>query len=57
MNEKQDNWDDYLDAVMFSMWAEHQSSTKYSPFKVMYGRRPVFPSEVKGPADEESKVG
>lgn len=57
MNERQDNWDEYLDMVMFSMRTEHQSSTKYSPFEVMYGRKPVFPSEVEEPTDDEIKVG
>ena len=37
MNEKQDNWDNYLDVVMSSMQTDHQSSTKYSPFEVKKG--------------------
>lgn len=57
MTERQDNWDEYLDMVMFSMRTEHQSSTKYSPSEVMYGRKPVFPSEAKEPTDDEIKVG
>ena len=57
MNQKQDNWDKYFDVVMFSMWTECQSSTKYLPFEVMYGRKLVFPSEVKEPTDDEIKVG
>ena len=57
MNERQDNWDEYLDVVMFSMRTEHQSSTKYSLFEVMYGKKPIFPSEVKEPTDDEIKVG
>ena len=57
MNQKQDNWGEYFDVVMFSMWKECQSSTKYLPFEVMHGRKFVFPSEVKEPTDDEIKVG
>ena len=41
VNDKQDDWDQFIDVVMFSMRSEHQLSTKYTPFEVMYGRKPV----------------
>ena len=35
VNTRQDDWDQYLDVVMFSMRKEHKLSTKYSPFEVI----------------------
>lgn len=49
VNEKQDNWDIYLEATLFSLRSTVQTTTKYSPFALMYGREVVFPSEVNIP--------
>lgn len=46
VNDKQDNWDIYLDATLFSLRSKVQTTTKSSPFALMYGREAVFPSEV-----------
>ena len=55
VNDKQDDWDQFIDVVMFSMRSEHQSSTKYTPFEVMYGRKPI---DINGkePTDAEISV-
>ena len=41
IKDKQDQWDLFLDEVLFS----HQVSTKYSPFYLMYGINAVLPVE------------
>ncbi|KAG5267640.1 hypothetical protein AALO_G00223980 [Alosa alosa] len=46
VNDKQDNWDVFLEATLFSLRSKVQTTTKYSPFQLMYGREAVFPSEV-----------
>lgn len=46
VNEKQNNWDTFLDATLFSLRAKVHISTKHTPFQLMYGREAVFPSEV-----------
>ena len=55
VNDKQDDWDQFIDVMMFSMRSEHQSSTKYTPFEVMYGCKPV---DINGkePTDTEISV-
>ncbi|CAH2295346.1 gag-pol fusion [Pelobates cultripes] len=42
VHDKQNNWDEYLDATLFSIRSKVQTATKYSPFLLMYGRETVF---------------
>ncbi|XP_040270163.1 uncharacterized protein LOC120985982 [Bufo bufo] len=46
VNEKQNNWDKYLEPILFSIRSKPHSTTKVSPFLLMYGREAVFPCEV-----------
>ena len=46
VNDQQDDWDQYLDASLFSLRSKIQTTTKFSPFLLMYGREARFPSEV-----------
>ena len=42
-NENQDNWDQHLNALTFAYNTAVHSKTKYSPFFLMYGRKPKIP--------------
>ncbi|XP_047126197.1 uncharacterized protein LOC124807812 [Hydra vulgaris] len=60
IDENQSNWDEFLDVVLYPLRVERQTSTKVSPFEIMFGGRlPVFSSELKeeiivlGPTEEE----
>ena len=53
VNTRQDDWDQYIDVVMFSMRTEHELSRKYSPFEVMYGRKATHFMDSKEPLAEE----
>lgn len=44
--DRQDNWDVYLDASLFSLRSKVHATTEFTPFMLMYGREAVFPSEV-----------
>uniref|UniRef100_A0A3B1IDK1 Gypsy retrotransposon integrase-like protein 1 n=1 Tax=Astyanax mexicanus TaxID=7994 RepID=A0A3B1IDK1_ASTMX len=46
VNEKQNDWDIYLDATLFSLRSKVHTTTKHTPFLLMYGREAVFPSEL-----------
>uniref|UniRef100_A0AAZ1XXP6 Gypsy retrotransposon integrase-like protein 1 n=1 Tax=Oreochromis aureus TaxID=47969 RepID=A0AAZ1XXP6_OREAU len=46
VNDQQNNWDLYLDPTLFSLRSKVHTTTKYSPFFLMYGREAVIPSEV-----------
>ncbi len=43
---KPENWDQYLDAVMFGLRTKKQVTNKFSPFFLMFGREARQPTEV-----------
>ena len=40
------NWDDHLDTCTFAYNTSKHNSTKYCPFELMFGRKPVLPVEL-----------
>jgi hypothetical protein len=42
----QTNWDLYLPLVLFAYRTSQQSTTKASPFELLYGREPHLPSDI-----------
>ena len=38
VNEQQNDWDDFLDGLLFAYRTSVQKSTKVTPFELMYGR-------------------
>lgn len=38
VNEQQNNWDDYIDGVLFAYRTSKQKSSKITPFELMYCR-------------------
>lgn len=42
-----DDWGQYLDAAVFATNTSVQSTTKYTPFRMMFGRDPRFPLEAE----------
>uniref|UniRef100_A0A1A7Z3E0 Gypsy retrotransposon integrase-like protein 1 n=1 Tax=Iconisemion striatum TaxID=60296 RepID=A0A1A7Z3E0_9TELE len=45
-NERKDDWDIYLDPILFGLRSKMHCTTKVSPFLLMYGREARYPSEV-----------
>lgn len=45
--EKQAEWDDFLDAVLFLFRTTINPTTKFSPYSLMFNRKAAFPNEVK----------
>ncbi len=45
VNEKTDDWDVYLPAVLFAYRITQQDSLKMSPFQVIFGHEPTLPSD------------
>ncbi|KAI4799089.1 hypothetical protein KUCAC02_019256, partial [Chaenocephalus aceratus] len=44
--DKPEDWDEYLDAVMFGLRTKKQMTTKFSPYFLMFGREARYPTEV-----------
>ena len=42
---KDEDWEDYLNGVLFAINTNTSTTTKYRPFYLMYGRNSVFPME------------
>ena len=42
---KDEDWEDYFNGVLFAINTNTSTATKYSSFFLMYGRDPVFPVE------------
>ncbi|KAJ8305294.1 hypothetical protein KUTeg_015839 [Tegillarca granosa] len=46
VNEHQTDWDNFIDGALFSQRTKPHSSTKFSPFYLLYGREAVYPSQL-----------
>ena len=46
VNYEQDDWDQHLTATEIAISNSQQTSTKFSPYYVNYGRHPVLPNSV-----------
>ena len=47
MADQDDNWDDIIDGAVFAINTNVSTTTKYSPFYIMFGRHPRLPFEVE----------
>ena len=58
MEHSADDWSQYLDSALFAINTSVHSTTKYSPFLMMFGRDPLFPleAEVKGEGEEKTDM-
>lgn len=45
VKEKQDEWDDYLDPVLFLLRTSVNPSTKFTPYSIMFNRKATLPNE------------
>ncbi|MPC29161.1 hypothetical protein E2C01_022380 [Portunus trituberculatus] len=46
LSDRHENWDKCLHGVLFALRSTVQAPTKFSPFKMLYGREPVLPTDV-----------
>ncbi len=61
VSKEQEQWNLYLDSILFSYRVSRQDSTRYSPFFLVYGRQARLPVEfninyVGGEDSEDSDV-
>ena len=54
MDDTSDDWHEYLDSALFAMNTNLQSTKKFTPFYMMFGRNPHFPLEAEKEAESSS---
>ena len=54
VKENENEWETYLESVLFAYRTSKQASTKYSPFYLLYGREPRLPVDLI--IEEKEKV-
>ncbi|XP_064383224.1 uncharacterized protein LOC135348618 isoform X3 [Halichondria panicea] len=47
VNDSQTDWDYHLPAILFAYRTSKQKATKYSPFELMFCRKPVLPIQLE----------
>ena len=47
MKDKEDRWDEYIEGALFAINTNQSTTTKYSPFYLLFGRNPRFPFEAE----------
>ena len=40
------SWEEFLDTCVFAYNTAQHESTRYTPFELMFGRKPLFPIDV-----------
>ena len=53
INDQADDWDNHLDPILFGYRVNVQSSTKMSPFELLYGVKAKLPIDVE---DQDCEV-
>ena len=54
MENPSDDWCEYLDSALFATNTSIQNTTKFTPFRIMFGRNPCFPLEAEKMAESVS---
>lgn len=56
MRDNEDDWGKYLNAAVFSINTSVQATTKFTPFRVMYGREARFPLQVEAESSTDELI-
>ena len=46
IDQRKERWEQLLDTCVFSYNTSKQESSQYSPFELMFARKPVFPMDI-----------
>lgn len=50
------SWDEYLETCIFAYNTAVHESTKFSPFELMFGRKPVLPVDITDNAADNANI-
>ena len=56
MNEKQTDWDEYIEVCLFAYRTSKQETTKETPFRLLYGRDARLPSDIDNWSTKDSFI-
>lgn len=56
MNEKQTDWDEYIEICLFAYRTSKQETTKETPFRLLYGRDARLPSDIDNWSTKDSFI-
>ena len=48
------SWDEFLDTCTFAYNTAEHESTKFSPFELMFGRKPLLPVDIERSGSDAS---
>ena len=54
--EKKDGWQDYLDTCIYAYNTSKHESSKFTPFELMFSRKPVLPVDLQMDTHDASSV-
>ena len=46
VQEKKETWEDYIDTCIYAYNTAQHESTKFTPFELMFCRKPVLPIDI-----------
>lgn len=46
INKDQNNWDDFIETAMFAYNTQIHSTTQFSPYELLFGRKPSLPHKI-----------
>ena len=47
IGEKKESWEDYLDTCVYAYNTSRHESSLYTPFELMFGRKPIIPVDIR----------
>ena len=53
IQEKKETWEDYIDTCIYTYNTAQHESTKFTPFELMFSRKPVLPIDIDRNAPEQ----
>ncbi len=56
VKEDGNNWDKWLEPLLFAVWEVPQASTGFSPFELLYGRQSRGVPWEEGPSNSRSEI-
>ena len=56
IGQKKSAWEDYLDECVYAYNTASHESSKFTPFELMFARKPVLPIDLQAAAEESNAV-